>query len=507
MRRFLRLAVVMMISGLLVACSPGQASGAGNRAYATPLPSQGEPMIETIVPDTPVPTEELTELPVITDESHTTEPTATTEATKTPEPSPVSFEVMVSQGLVERWAGRQAIVVQADSEDSPEASVWLYERDGDGWKVAAGPWPAVVGKNGVSKQREGDGRAPSGAFLLGSAFGWAVKPSGVTYQYRKLDSRDRWVDDVSSPFYNKWVRGATSKCGSGEDLKKIAQYEHALVVHYNDIAEAGLGSAIFLHVWLEPGKPTHGCTAMSELHMEELLRWLDYSARPVLVQGTEQQITKLMSEEWGIACLPNGWGYVDDFIPDAQLEIRYNTENNFTGKPLAGYQSPQAVMRLEAIEALSLAAADWKGDSLGLRVYDAYRPQQATDAMIAWAEDLSDAATKEEYYPELDKVDIPGQYVARKSNHRLGGTVDLTLINWTTGTNIDMGGPFDFFGDLSAYRYKGLTAAQSSNRTQLRQTMMKFGFSPYDKEWWHFTYPVDETGGDIAILPRERIVQ
>lgn len=507
MRRFLRLAAVILISGMLAACALEQAAGAGSRADATPLPSQGEPMIETTVPDTPALTEELTEQPVITEEIETAGPVITPEPTAMPEPSPASFEAMVSQGLAERWAGRQAIVVRADSEDSPEANVWLYEREGDGWKAAAGPWPAMVGKNGVSKQREGDGRAPSGAFLLGSAFGWAARPSGAAYQYRKLDSRDRWVDDVSSPFYNKWVRGSAAKCGGGEDLKKIAQYEHALVVHYNDEAVQGMGSAIFLHVWLGPGKPTHGCTAISEQHMEELLRWLDYSARPVLVQGTEEQISKLMGEDWGIACLPDGWGYVDDFIPDAQLEIRYCTENNFTGKPLAGYQSPQAVMRLEAIEALALAAADWKGDAIGIRVYDAYRPQQATDAMIAWAEDPADTAAKEEYYPELDKVDIPGQYVARKSNHRLGGTVDLTLVNWSTGKNIEMGGPFDFFGDLSAYRYKGLSSAQASNRSRLRQTMKKFGFVPYDKEWWHFAYPMDGSGGTFTILPRERIIQ
>ncbi len=504
MRRFLRPAVVILISGMLAACAPGQASGAGNRADATPLPSQGELMIETTVPDTPVPTEELPELPVITEAIETAEPAATPQVTETPEALPASFDAMVLQGLAERWAGRQAIVVRADSEDSPEANVWLYERVGDGWKAAAGPWPAMVGKNGVSKQQEGDGRAPSGVFLLGSAFGWAPSPSGATYQYRKLDSRDRWVDEVSSPYYNRWVRGSASKCGSGEDLKTIAQYEHALIVHYNDAAEAGLGSAIFLHVWLGPGKPTHGCTAMSEQNMETLLCWLDYSARPVLVQGTEQQISKLMGEDWGIACLPDGWGYVDDFIPDAQLEIRYSTASNFTGKLLAGYQSPQAVMRLDAIEALALAAAEWKGDSIGLRVYDAYRPQQATDAMIAWAEDLAETATKKEYYPELDKVDIPGQYVARKSNHRLGGTVDLTLVNWSTGKNIDMGGPFDFFGNLSAYRYKGLSAAQSSNRSLLRSVMMEFGFAPYDKEWWHFAYPTEGAGGDFTILPRER---
>ncbi len=481
------------------------ATGSGGRADATPLPSRGEPMAEIFTSETPM--QETTEQPAAPVPEDTSEPVGTGEPVPVPEPDPAYLEDAVSPGLAARWSGRQAIVVMALSEDSPVAAMWLYECSAGGWKAVAGPWPALVGKNGVSKQREGDGKAPSGAFLLGSAFGWAAKPVGMTYQYRKVDSRDRWVDDASSPFYNRWVRCSAAKCGDGEDLKKTAPYEHALVVHYNDVAEPGQGSAIFLHVWPGPDEPTLGCTAISKAHMEELLCWLDYSARPVLVQGTEAQIAALMQREWGIACLPEGWGYVDDFIPDAQLDIRYFTDNNFTGKKLAGYESPQAVMRLEAIEALMLAAADWRDAAIGLRVFDAYRPQQATDAMIAWAEDLEETSTKQEYYPNLEKIEIPGQYVARKSNHRLGGTVDLSLVSWGSGDAVNMGGPFDFFGELSAYRCKGCSESEANNRLLLRQTMMKYGFQPYDKEWWHFTYPVQGAGGDFPILPRECVVQ
>lgn len=488
---------------LLAACEPLPAVNPTAMAPATPSPPVAS-MRETNPPDTLAPTNEPETQPAGS-EPATQEPIMNT--TPSPEPEPVGFEGMVSSGLAARWPGRQAIVVVADGETATGAALWLYERIGDGWKAVEGPWPAMVGKNGVSKQKEGDGRAPSGAFSLGTAFGWAQKPNGVSYQYRLLDRSDRWIDDSQSPFYNRWVRGSASKCGSGEDLKEIDQYKHALVVHYNDEAVPGDGSAIFLHVWRGPGEPTHGCTAISENHMVELLGWLNYAARPILVQGTAEQIRRLMAEDWGMSCLPKGWGFLDDFIPDAQLEIRYNTDDNFTGRRLDGYHSSQAPMRMEAIEALSLAAADLRSDRYGLRVYDAYRPQQASDAMIIWAEDEADTATKGQYYPDINKADIPGQYVAKKSNHRLGGTVDLTVFSWRTAKNLDMGGPFDFFGAVSAYRYKGLTDAQAANRALLRSTLAKVGFNPYDKEWWHFTYPVTDTGDHFPILPREYVLR
>lgn len=423
------------------------------------------------------------------------------------QPLPVEFDELVPAGLKARWAGSQAIVVRARNDASDEAEMWLYERTNGIWKPVAGPWPTMLGLNGTTKRIEGDNKSPSGAFLLGTAFGRAAKPTGMSYQYRKLDSRDRWVDGSSSPFYNRWVRGAKAVCGGGEDLSEVEQYKYALAVHYNDEAMQGAGSAIFIHVWRGPGQGTHGCTAISEANMVKLLRWLDYAKRPVLVQGTEEEIDQLMGGDWGMLCLPEGWGFADDFVQDAQLEIRYNTDNNFTGRRLSGYSASLAPMRMEAINALVSVAKELRAKSLGIRIYDAYRPQQATDAMIAWAEDETDTATKKEYYPDIDKVTIPGHFVARRSAHRTGGTVDLTIMNWKNGKNLDMGGPFDFFGDLSSFGYSGLTAGQAANRALLRNVMMKYGFKPYDVEWWHFSYPVGGGGGEFLILPREHVLQ
>ena len=490
MRKILVAALLAAICALC-ACEPAPSASVASAEQTSVTPAlpgnTGAVPARTGKEDSDMPTME----PAVSPE-HTAEPVK-------------DFPERVAAGLEDRWEGRQAIVVVAGGVDSSDAELWLYEKNGSYWKAVEGPWPAMVGKNGMSKQAEGDGRAPSGVFLLGTAFGTEEKPDGAAYQYRKLDSSDRWVDDRNSPFYNRWVRGTEKVCGNGENLSRIEQYRHAVVIHYNDRAETERGSAIFLHVWKDPGQPTLGCTAISRENMVELLRWLDYAARPVLVQGTEEQIGKLMEEDWGLLCLPEGWGFVDDFLPDVQPELRYFKNENFTGNPVPGYEAPLAPMRMEAIEALAKVAGGLKAKKLGIRIFDAYRPQKATDAMIAWAEDETDTATKEEYYPGIEKADIPGHYVARKSGHRMGGTVDLTLLSWKDGEDLEMGGPFDFFGEMSSFGYRGLTKTQSANREKLRSLMSTHGFNPYDKEWWHFSLTVEGEGGTFIILPREHM--
>ncbi len=431
--------------------------------------------------------------------------TAQTAGAKAATTSWTKFERTIAAGLKKRWEGKQAIVVRADGINSATAKVWLYEYKSGAWRVKYGPWTAVVGRNGVGKTAEGDGRSPSGAFLLGTAFGWGSTPDGMDYQYRKLDSKDLWVDEAG-PWYNRWVRGSTAVYGSGERLKNVKGYEYAVAVHYNDKATKNAGSAIFLHIWAGKGKGTAGCTAMSRTNLLRLLKWLDYDKRPILLQGTEAQLKELMGEDWGIDPLPAGWGYVDDFIPDVVPDLRYATKNNFTGAKLPGYKAPLAPLRMEAIKDLVKVAKALRKDGYGIRVYDAYRPQTATDAMLKWAKDADDTATKAEYYPDIDKADIPGTYVAARSKHRLGGTIDLTLLKWSTGKNLDMGGSFDFFGAKSHYSYKGLTTTQRNNRARLRKALTTQDFEPYSKEWWHFTDAVPGSGGTFTIRPRQFVL-
>lgn len=487
-----RLWLLLLLAGACALCSCAPLPG-----NAVPIPTASPEATMDATP-TPTPSPAMTATALAPQSSPTPAPVETT--------VPAGFEERMAAGLKEHWQGSQAIVVRAQSGSSHEAELWLYEREGGQWRVSAGPWPAVVGRRGMTKRAQGEDKSPSGAYLLGAAFGWGKEPDGVSYPYRRLDAADRWISD-NTPFYNRWVRDSGKTYGEGESLYRYRpHYKYAVVLHYNDDCELGAGGAIFLHVWKNENTGTGGCTGVSEEHMEGILRWLDYAKRPVIVQGTEQELERLMGEDWGMLCLPPGWGFADDFIPDAQLEIRYNTDDNFTGRRVPGYHASLAPMRMEAIEALMGAADELRGKNIGIRIYDAYRPQVATDAMIAWAEDEGDTTTKQEYYPGIDKTDIPGHYVARSSKHLLGGTVDLTLLRWKDGKNLDMGGPFDFFGALSSYGYDGLTAKQETNRKLLRDTMMNYGFTPYPSEWWHFSFPVDDVG-EFEILPRAHMIQ
>ena len=179
---------------------------------------------------------------------------------------------------------------------------------------------------------------------------------------------------------------------------------------------------------------------------------------------------------------------ISDVIPDVIQEIRYYTTYNFVGQRIKGYEEPNAFLTKKAAKALKAVADDVRHQGYRLKVYDAYRPQMAVDHFVAWSKN-SDTKMKPYFYPLKEKnVLFKEGYIALKSGHTRGSTVDLTLFDMKTGKDLDMGGTFDYFGELSHYAYKGnLTKEQLKNREILHNAMLKHGFNGLAEEWWHFT--------------------
>ncbi|MEC3907292.1 M15 family metallopeptidase [Tamlana sp. 2201CG12-4] len=186
--------------------------------------------------------------------------------------------------------------------------------------------------------------------------------------------------------------------------------------------------------------------------------------------------------------LPNGFIYAERIIPDMEVELRYYSLNNFIGKPVDGYQSNTLILTLETVKALKLVHEDLQEQNLCLKVYDGYRPQRAVNHFIKWAKDLNDTINKQIFYPDVNKRNLFKEgYIASKSGHSRGSTVDLTIIDANTGKPLDMGSPYDFFGEASWVNFNHITDKQKANRQLLQDIMLKHGFRNYPKEWWHFT--------------------
>ena len=196
---------------------------------------------------------------------------------------------------------------------------------------------------------------------------------------------------------------------------------------------------------------------------------------------------------------------ITDVVPDAILEIRYYATYNFVGTRIDGYEQPTALLTKEAAEALKAVSDDVKAQGYRLKIFDAYRPQKGVDHFVRWAADIPDTMMRRYFYPEVDKSLLFVQgYIAAKSGHTRGSTVDLTLFDMATEKEVDMGGTFDWFGEEShpdfggdpeTGKYTGktspagrtITKEQFRNRMILRAAMLRHGFKPIDEEWWHFT--------------------
>jgi len=200
---------------------------------------------------------------------------------------------------------RQVIAVSSPSWDSSNAILQRLERrPSERWTTVGPDWAVRLGKNGMTwgrglhaipsghpGKREGDRKSPVGIFRLGTAFGYApAAPDGTRLDWRQATDRDFFVDDPGSPDYNRWVRlepGVVAPWRTAEVMgRPDPLYEFGIVVRHNmDPVAAGSGSAIFLHVWGDPGSATAGCTAMDRENLITLLVWLDPSKEPLLVQA------------------------------------------------------------------------------------------------------------------------------------------------------------------------------------------------------------------------------
>lgn len=185
---------------------------------------------------------------------------------------------------------------------------------------------------------------------------------------------------------------------------------------------------------------------------------------------------------------PSGFVVLADYIPSIIQEVRYYSTYNFIGDRINGYEEPAALMTKEAARALLGVANEMNVWGYRLKIFDAYRPVMAVKHFTMWGLEDTDLRMKQYFYPDLDKTDLFEKgYVATKSSHSRGSTVDLTLFDMKTGKEVDMGGPFDYFGEISHPDYQGITKEQYENRMLLQKAMVRNGFQPYECEWWHFT--------------------
>jgi D-alanyl-D-alanine dipeptidase len=185
--------------------------------------------------------------------------------------------------------------------------------------------------------------------------------------------------------------------------------------------------------------------------------------------------------------LPDGFIRLSEIIPDIHVDLRYYSKDNFLGRPVEGYLSPVCILSLQAAKALSKVQLDLKKEGLKLKIFDAYRPQRAVDDFVQWAKSLNDTTMKKTYFPKVSKALLfEHGYIASRSGHTRGSTVDLTLID-STGKKLDMGTPWDFFSPKSWPSSQAVPEQAQRNRAFLRQIMQRHGFIPYEPEWWHFT--------------------
>ena len=221
---------------------------------------------------------------------------------------------------------------------------------------------------------------------------------------------------------------------------------------------------------------------------------------------------------------------LDEVDPTILHDIRYHEQHNFVGRRIHDYYDPICVLTRPAAEALAQAQQALRPQGYTLKVYDCYRPQTAVDDFVGWARRLHDDRMKAEFYPRVDKSRLFADgYIAERSGHSRGSTVDLTLVRlpaaaqprWRPSmglvdcaapyaerfpdNTIDMGTGFDCFDTLSHTLDPRIQGQARENRLLLKRTLEAAGFRNYELEWWHYTLrdePFPDTFFDFPVSRR-----
>jgi D-alanyl-D-alanine dipeptidase len=192
-------------------------------------------------------------------------------------------------------------------------------------------------------------------------------------------------------------------------------------------------------------------------------------------------------------------------VPDIAEDIKYAGSDNFTGAPVPGYRSAKCFLLTPAAHALAEVEHTLRDQHLRLKIWDCYRPAQSVAAFVRWAHDLDNQRTKAAHYPNLDKSQLLGEYIAETSNHTRGATVDLTVMKCDRHgahcRELDMGTPFDLFDPRAHTGSELASAAQRANRQRLLHAMAAQGFENYADEWWHYTLIMHPRPSNLYDIP------
>jgi D-alanyl-D-alanine dipeptidase len=230
-------------------------------------------------------------------------------------------------------------------------------------------------------------------------------------------------------------------------------------------------------------------TAVIQRTLPVVLRLLRIA--PLLALGLPSAALAQMAQQAPRTVVPQGFVDAAAVVDRLVVDMRYFGSDNFVGARIDGYEAPRCYLTRPAAAALARVQQELAGQGLGLKVFDCYRPTRAVAHFVRWARDLKDIARKADFYPEVDKRDLFRLgYIAPQSGHSRGSTVDLSLVRLAPGqlpVELDMGTRFDFFGVQSWPSSRAVSAEAQANRKTLATATRRGGFTPYAKEWWHFT--------------------